>query len=144
MFRGIAHFNLGADGRVTLLRAWQADFPDAEAVISRFYGCWRIYPTAEWARWLDWFTEKVGFHPDPGVRRPARMIIGHAETLAVGKQGEVTIPASVLDAMRPPCPAVLMGVGQHLELWRHDDWEKAFVAPIDDLLPEIQRYLDGA
>ena len=67
----------------------------------------------------------------PDVRMLTRFFLAGAIDAELDKQGRILLPATLLKHARIEKDAVIAGVGNRVEIWNKDDWDKA--STFDDI-----------
>ncbi len=99
-----------------------------EALGEQFYitkgldHCLYIYSSEEWDKML----EKMEQIPDmfsPNGRKFKRFMLGSSKECEVDKQGRILIPQSLRDYAELKKEAVLVGMGNRIEVWSRELWD---------------------
>ncbi len=99
-------------------------------VVTRgFDGCLFVFSEDGWEN----FEEKLQALPmdKPEARMLSRFFLAGAIDAEVDKQGRILIPANLLTHSKITKEAVVAGVGNRVEIWSKDEWEKA--STFDDI-----------
>jgi MraZ protein len=99
--------------------------------------CLLIYPEPEWQQILP----KIQALPtvNPEVRRIQRLFIGQAVNLEMDGNGRILVPPTLRDFAHLDKKLMLVGLGNKLELWSEDGWQKLLDQPSQGDVPaELQ------
>jgi len=140
MFRGANQVTLDAKGRMVMPTRYR------ERLLERSNGrvvvtidrdqCLLLYPLPDW----DEIERKLMRLPalNPQARRMQRLMVGHATDLELDGHGRVLLPAELRTFAGLVRDGVLIGQGNHFELWdearwttRRDEWLKHEELPGD-------------
>jgi MraZ protein len=132
MFRGAAKVTLDVKGRMVLparVREELAKRPEQQlvATVDRDR-CVMIYPLADWQKLQDELLNLPNLHPES--RWLQRLMIGYATDLEIDGHDRVLIPGELRDFTGLQRDALLIGQGNHLELWDESAWKQASMASI--------------
>lgn len=147
MFRGANNVTLDAKGRLAVPTRYREGIVERSsgrliATVDRSDRCLLIYPLPEWEE----IELKLRRLPslNRAVRRLKRLMIGHATDLELDANGRVLIPPNLRDYAGLTKDAVLIGQGNHFELWdeahwneSRDEWLKVDEAS-EELPPELE------
>lgn len=124
MFLGEYSVKFTGSGRIVLPRKFREGLgEEKEAVLSRgFEGCILGFSRDEWDReaekQLEWpLSEQKG-------RDLRRYLFSAAESVRLDVQGRFVIPKSLLDYAGLKNEAVIVGAGDHFEIWEQKSWQK--------------------
>ena len=101
-----------------------------QCVVTRgFDGCLFVFSEEGWEK----FEEKLQALPmdKPEARMLSRFFLAGAIDAEVDKQGRILIPSNLLAHSKIEKEAVVAGVGNRVEIWSKDEWEKA--STFDDI-----------
>lgn len=128
MFRGQFQHSMDAKGRVALPARFRDGLIQEQGgrfilTPAVFDPCLHLFPLRAWEE----FEEKVAALPamDPHVVRFRRLYISAAVECEADKAGRVLVPSHLRDKAGLQKDALWAGMGRHLELWAHDQWEAA-------------------
>ena len=77
---------------------------------------------------------------DPQVRAFRRLFYAQARRVEMDSQGRIRIPASLAQRMQLGREVVLLGAGDHVELWDQQRWQ----AYLEEKLPQYDRLAEAA
>ena len=84
-------------------------------------GCLAIYDESSFLRVADRLDEAPPGQRD--VRAFGRLFYARAHRVEIDRQGRLRIPAPLAELADLKKDAVLVGVGDHMELWNSEKWE---------------------
>lgn len=119
MFQGSPHINLDAKGRLavpTRYRAALAELCAGQMTVTRHPdGCALLYPRPLWLK----KREELMALPY-AARAFQRLVMGAAEDVEMEVSGRILIPADLRKVCTLTKEVVLVGLGDHFELWNAD------------------------
>jgi MraZ protein len=147
MFRGANNVTLDAKGRLAVPTRYREQLTERSngrliATVDRSDRCLLIYPLPEWEE----IELKLRRLPslNKAVKRLQRLMIGHAADIELDASGRILIPPNLREYAGLNKDAVLVGQGNHFELWdeahwneRRDEWLKVDEAS-EELPPELE------
>lgn len=121
MFMGEYNHNIDAKGRLIVPAKFREALGDEFVVTKGMDGCLFVYDNAGWQT----FAEKLRSLPmiDKEVRQFTRFFLAGAASVEVDKQGRILIPSVLREFADITKDAVLIGVGNRIEIWSRDRWE---------------------
>jgi MraZ protein len=137
MFRGAAKVTLDVKGRMVLparVREALAKAGDHQlvATVDRDQ-CVLVYPLGHWQKLQDELLNLPNLHAE--TRWLQRLMVGYATDLEIDAHGRVLIPGELRDFTGLQRDALLLGQGNHLELWDESAWKQASLA---SMKPELR------
>jgi MraZ protein len=137
MFRGAAKVTLDVKGRMVLparVREALATGGDHQlvATVDRDQ-CVMIYPLSDWQKIQDDLLNLPNLHSE--VRWLQRLMVGYATDLEIDSTGRVLIPGELREFTGLQRDAMLIGQGNHLELWDESAWNHGSRASVK---PELR------
>lgn len=122
MFYGEFEQALDSRGRISLPPLFRTYLVDGLVVTRGLDGCLFIYTRAEWERVAGAISD---LPLTRGVARGLmRLILGGASALALDAQGRLTLPEALRRYARLTTDAVIIGAGDHLEIWSQGQWSE--------------------
>jgi MraZ protein len=125
MFRGAAKVTIDDKGRVVVPAQHRAALaaPAAGRVVVTVDRdqCLRIYPLPEWERIEAQLNALPSLHPQ--VRRLQRLMIGHAQEVALDSHGRLALTPELREFAGLERHAWMVGQGKGLELWDEARWK---------------------
>ena len=147
MFRGANNVTLDAKGRLAVPTRYREQLTERSngrliATVDRSDRCLLIYSLPEWEE----IELKLRRLPtlNKAVRRLQRLMIGHAADIELDASGRILIPPNLREYAGLAKDAVLVGQGNHFELWdeahwneRREEWLKVDESS-EELPPELE------
>lgn len=123
MLTGEYSHAIDAKGRLIIPSKFRDELGDKFAVTKGLDGCLLLYPEDGWESFV------MKLQSLPTARKDAREIkrfyLGGALETEFDKQGRILIPANLLKFAGINNEAVVVGVGNHAEIWSSEKWEDA-------------------
>ena len=128
-FKGEYSHSIDSKGRLIVPARFRELLGDQFVVTKGFDGCLFVFAQDGW----DQFEAKLQALPmdKPEARMLGRFFIAGAIDAEVDKQGRILLPQSLLKHAGIEKDAVIAGVGNRVEIWNKDDWDKA--STFDDI-----------
>jgi len=141
--------SVDAKGRVFIPAKWRDDLGDTVIVTRDMMGkensrCLYGMPVAAWNEMLERF-KRVAM-TDVRAQSAMRMLFANACDCELDKQGRILLPASLREYAELTGEAVLVGMGDRIEIWGGEMWREACRASeteSDEANAEALRYLAG-
>jgi MraZ protein len=114
-------YQLDPKGRISLPSRMRAAFADGAYLTLGHDGCLFAFPKEEWDRQRQ---ETRGPLFDSDTRAYARMFFGNAEPVDLDSQGRLLVPQRLRGRAGIGRDAVVLGVGDHMEIWERDTYER--------------------
>ncbi len=121
MFMGEYNHTIDAKGRLIVPSKFREVLGDEFVVTKGMDGCLFVFDEPEWKN----FEEKLRGLPmiDKEARQFTRFFLAGAASVEVDKQGRILLPSVLRDFAGITKDAVLVGVGNRVEIWSKDRWE---------------------
>lgn len=81
--------------------------------------CLAIYSEAEWTK----FSEKLNTLPDSKVGKIKQFIFSKTAQVSPDTHGRILIPANLLQYANIEKNVVIVGIGDHVQIWNEQDWD---------------------
>jgi MraZ protein len=127
MFRGANNVTLDAKGRLAMPTRYREQLIERAngrliATVDRADRCLLIYLLPEWEE----IELKLRRLPtlNKAVKRLKRLMIGHAADVELDTNGRILIPPNLREYAGLTKDAVLVGQGNHFELWDEAHWNE--------------------
>lgn len=141
--------SVDAKGRVFLPAKWRDDLGDTVIITRDMMGkgedrCLYGMPVSVWNEMLERF-RRISV-TDVRAQNAMRMLFANACDCEPDKQGRILIPASLREYAGIGGEAMLIGMGNRIELWGVEKWDKhcrEAEAASDELNAETLAYLAG-
>jgi MraZ protein len=123
-FTGHSTYSLDTKGRLTIPAKYRSRL-SRTVVVARGLGddgCLQLFPEERWNR----LAEKVNSLPlgHAGARLFRRKFLAWASESDLDRQGRIMIPEMLRNYAKLDGEVVVVGVGDHLELWNPERWEE--------------------
>ncbi len=126
MFRGATKVTLDDKGRMVLPtrhRQSVSERGEGHLVVTVDRdGCLLIYPLPDWEQIERKLMSLPSLHERS--RRLQRLMVGHATELELDGQGRLLLPPELREFAQLQRHAMLVGQGNHLELWDEPRWNE--------------------
>lgn len=121
VFMGEYNHTLDSKGRLIMPAKFREKLGDSFVVTKGMDGCLFVFDDIEWTE----FEQKLHALPmmDPEARQFTRYFLAGASMVDVDKTGRILIPSVLRDFAGITKDAVLVGVGQRIEIWSKESWE---------------------
>ena len=118
---GEYNHTIDAKGRLIVPSKFREALGDEFVVTKGMDGCLFVFDNSEWQA----FEAKLRSLPmiDKEARQFTRYFLAGAASLEVDKQGRILLPAVLREFADITKDAVLVGVGNRVEIWSKDRWE---------------------
>ena len=138
MFMGEYNHTVDAKGRLIVPSKFREQLGDEFVVTKGLDGCLFVYENTEW-KILE---EKLKNLPltNANARKITRFFLAGATLCEVDKQGRILLPAVLREFAKIEKDAVMVGVGNRIEIWSKESWSSANV--YDDM-DEIAESMEG-
>ncbi len=122
MFYGEFLQDVDARGRMVVPPAFRADLANGLVITRGLDGCLLIYPASRW----DEVADAVSRLPltRSVARAFARLLLGGASPQTLDLQGRFTLPVPLRRYARLESNAVIVGTGDHIEVWGDAAWSR--------------------
>lgn len=135
LFQGISSVTLDAKGRLSVPTrhrdALMGQF-EGRVTITRYpEGCLMVFPRPEWEK----YREKVIALPE-SARSWKRILVGNAMDVELDATGRVLVAPELRQAVGLTREAVLLGMGNCLELWDRARYEAQEAAALAEGMPD--------
>jgi MraZ protein len=138
MFMGEYSHTIDTKGRLIVPSKFREGLGDSFVVTKGFDGCLYAYDMDEWAKLEEKMKNLPMSHKD--IRKITRFFLAGATLAEVDKQGRILIPAVLREFAQITKEAVLLGVGNRIEIWSKEKWEEE--ENFDDMDEVAERMAD--
>lgn len=122
MFLGEYKHNLTKGNRLALPSKIRAEIEMNEIVLARgFEACILGYQKSTWEEMSK--AELTKPVSEEEARKIRRQLFPGAILIEIDQQGRVVIPKNLLDYAKIKVAAVVIGAGDHFEIWEESTWE---------------------
>jgi MraZ protein len=122
MFMGEYRHGIDEKGRLTMPSKYRELVGKSFVLTKGLDGCLFVYPIQEWQSLTD-AIERLPL-TNPSARAFIRIFLAGACESELDRQGRFLIPSSLREYAALERDAVVCGVGNRLEVWSVDRWEK--------------------
>ncbi len=138
MFMGEYNHTVDAKGRLIVPSKFREQLGEEFVVTKGLDGCLFVYDNTEWKA----LEEKLHALPltNANARKFSRFFLAGASACEVDKQGRILLPAVLREFAKIDKDAVLVGVGNRIEIWNKDNWNQSNT--YDDM-EEIAENMEG-
>ena len=92
---------------------------DSFMITHLYDNCISVYSMDEWEK----LTQKISSLPQIQTRDIIRFLYSSAVEVQTDKQGRIVLPAELIEYAEIKKTAVIVGVGNHVEIWSDKNWE---------------------
>lgn len=121
MFMGEYHQKIDDKGRLTIPSKLRYDLGESFILTRGLDGCLFIYPKNVWEKIVSKYEELPNIKE---TRNFMRFFLSGANIQEFDKQGRVNISSSLIKHSELKKECVIIGVGQRIEIWGLERWEK--------------------
>lgn len=123
MFMGEFHHNLDEKNRLTLPSKFREEL--ADCVMTRgLEECILVYPESSWMKIMKHINTLPFTKKD--ARSFMRFFLSGATKTEFDKQGRINITSPLISYANIKKECVIVGVGDHIEIWDQELWEKNY------------------
>jgi MraZ protein len=120
-FHGQHEHSLDSKDRLTVPARFRAALADGVILLKGLDPCVEVYPVQEFARFEQRdLADFSAFSRDQ--RRMRRRIYAHSVDEKLDSAGRIRVPAHLIEHAGLEGPCVIVGVGEHLEIWSPVVW----------------------
>ena len=123
MFLGEYNPNITDGSRIALPKKFREQLSEDELVLSKgFDKCIFIYAKEDWSEKVQKQVENSA----GTIKRTdlERYLFTSASEVSVDSQGRLVIPSNLKDYAQIDTRTAVIGVGDHIEIWDHEMWQK--------------------
>ncbi len=133
MLMGKFTHNLDAKNRLFIPAKHRDQLGEMFVITRNIDKCLSVFSMEEWQK----YTDKLAQLPSTQAREITRFIYSNAADVQPDGQGRVLIPAELLSYAGIQKSAVIVGCGNHAEIWAEDVWVSDNDADKADELKEL-------
>lgn len=136
MFIGEYNHTIDAKGRLIIPSKYREELGDSFKVTKGFDGCLFAYDNKDW----NALQEKISALPlaNKESRLLSRFFLGSAMDAEYDKQGRILISAPLREHAALEKDVVLVGVGNHIEIWSRSRWEASEIDNADEVAAKLE------
>ena len=121
MFLGEYQPNITEGSRIALPKKLREQITGGEVILSRgFEKCIFVYSKEDWMLEAGKQLEKE--ITDVHVRNLKRYLYSSASEVSIDEQGRMVIPKNLIEYAGLGGKTVVIGAGDHIEIWDHGTW----------------------
>ena len=130
--------NIDRKGRLIMPAKFRDELKDRVVVNRGLDGCLYVYTMEQWAI----VQQKIATLPTTkkDARNFQRMMLAKADECDLDSQGRILIPSRLIQLANLEKECVIVGVGNHIEIWAKDRWQ-TFEAEQEDSFEEFAENL---
>lgn len=125
-FKGQEIYSIDSKGRVNvpakMRKAMSPEANDTFTVTRGVDKCIEAYPLDEWKKHEEKFETLNQYNTEN--RYFLRMVLMWSEEVSLDGQQRISIPKKLLDYAAIENKVIIVGVGDHIELWNPDEFDK--------------------
>lgn len=134
MFFGEYRHNLDAKGRLTIPSKYRSQCGESIMVTIGFDGCISLYNHEGWE---EYYQELISANKNArDARKLLRIIMARTSELEFDKLGRINIPKQLKDKAALEKEVVIIGAGDHVEIWAQEIWDD-FAVDAEEQLDDI-------
>lgn len=130
MFMGEYQHNIDSKGRLIIPSKFREQCGDMVVVTRGNEGCLSLYTVEGWNEYYSKLQELPKNKKE--ARIYVRMIISKANECMFDKLGRINIPQVLRNVGNLTKECIIVGVGDHVEIWNQDLWNKFYDDNFDD------------
>jgi MraZ protein len=119
---GAYSYNIDNKSRLILPAKFREVLDENSVMTNGFESNISIYTAEEWTKFVDKLYNSNSFSAD--TRSLIRTFVGHAENLVIDQQNRIKLPKSLVEINKVFTEAIIMGVGDHIEIWGKEAYEE--------------------
>ena len=121
MFLGEYQPNITEGSRIALPKKLREQITSGEVILSKgFEACVFVYDKNDWLLEAQKQLEKP--ITDPYVRNLKRYLYASASESTIDEQGRFVVPTNLKDYAQLDKKTIVIGAGDHIEIWNYDVW----------------------
>lgn len=130
--------NIDRKGRLIMPAKFREELQERVVVNRGLDGCLYVYTMEQWAI----VQQKIATLPTTkkDARNFQRMMLAKADECDLDSQGRILIPSRLVQLAKLEKECVIVGVGNHIEIWAKDRWQM-FEAEQEDSFEEFAENL---
>ena len=137
MLLGEYNYNLDAKGRVFVPAKLREDLGETFVVAKSMDKCISVYSYEMWERYVN----KLNAIPEMKARNIRRFVYSTATEASCDSQGRVVLPQSLREHAGLERELVIIGAGDHAEIWDAEVWSAHMgKESLDDMVNILMEY----
>ena len=124
MFMGEYHHTIDDKGRIIVPAKFRQDLGDKFVITRGIENCLFAYSYNKWNKIVEQLNKLPFTKKD--ARNFSRFFLSGATVVEFDKQGRINISSPLIDYANINKDCVIVGVGDRLEVWSQENWDKFF------------------
>ena len=120
LFVGEFHHTLDAKNRIFIPAKYRTALGDSFYITRKMERCLAIYSETEWTK----MTDKLNTLPDSVVGAIKQFLYSKTVSVTPDGQGRIVLPPELMQYAAIEKNAVIIGVGDHLQIWSDALWSE--------------------
>lgn len=120
-FRGQHEHSLDSKDRITVPARFRAQFADGVVLSAGFEPCVDVYTPQGFSEYERGFISRLNPLREQ-TRKMRRWVYASSEEAELDSAGRVRLPRHLIEHAGLDGPCVIVGVGDHLEIWSETAW----------------------
>lgn len=120
MFIGEFQHRLDAKSRLIIPSKFRDELGDTFVVTRGLDGCLTVYTYQQWEQIIEQLKQLPSTKKE--VRQYTRFMLSKAQECTFDSQGRIQLTASLLEIAEIEKDCVVIGVGDHIEIWAQEKW----------------------
>lgn len=137
---GEYHHNMDDKNRVIVPSKFREKLGETFVITRGLENCLFVYSTEDWERIVKKLESLPFTRKD--ARKFMRFFLSGATNLEFDKQGRITISSPLLSHANINKECVIIGVGERVEIWGLEEWEKFFDDSKEDISDIAENLFD--
>ncbi len=137
---GEYHHNMDDKNRVIVPSKFREKLGETFVITRGLENCLFVYSTEDWERIVKKLESLPFTRKD--ARKFMRFFLSGATNLEFDKQGRITISSPLLSQANINNECVIIGVGERVEIWGLEEWEKFFDDSKEDISDIAENLFD--
>ena len=138
---GEYHHSIDDKGRLIIPAKFREIIGSSFVVTRGLEGCLFLYSQLDWQKVVDQLNTLPFTKKD--ARKFSRFFLSGAINSEFDKQGRISITSSLKEYAGLTKDCVVIGVGDRLEIWSEDAWQKFFQESQEDFSDIAEHLFDG-
>lgn len=138
MFMGQYHHNVDLKGRIIIPAKFRDELGNIIVLTRGLDGCLSVYTQQQWQTIYEQLIKL------PSTKKESRMYVrtfmANAAECELDNQGRILIPPTLIKSAEIAKECIVIGSGDHVEIWAKDSWEN-FQEKADESLETIAETL---
>ena len=127
MFLGEYNPSITEGSRVALPKKMRDQLAGDSVVLTRgFERCVYIFDKTDWQEEAQKYIENSKVDEKATIRDLERYVFSSATETSIDSQGRIVIPANLISYALIKDNTAIIGVGNRIELWEKEEWEKHY------------------